>query len=91
MKGLEDKKKRCELQLNFVSAIALPLWRGLAKCFPKCSERVARAEEILASYGTLITELDEQRAKKEEVHYWKTKRYQVLDMITTWATHEQSC
>jgi len=56
MKGLEDKKKRCELQLNFISAIALPLWRGMAKCFPKCSERVARAEEILKNYEVILNE-----------------------------------
>ncbi|GMI12756.1 hypothetical protein TrRE_jg10957 [Triparma retinervis] len=59
MKGLENKRKRCELQLNFVSAIALPLWRGMAKCFPKCSERVERGEEILKNYERILAEIDE--------------------------------
>lgn len=59
MKGLDNKRKRCELQLNFVSAIALPLWRGMAKCFPKCSERVERAEEVLNNYERVLAEIDE--------------------------------
>jgi len=46
MAGLGEAKKRTELQLNFVSAIVLPLWRGMAKCFPKCQGRVDRAEEV---------------------------------------------
>mmetsp|Transcript_26361 Transcript_26361/g.49893 ORF Transcript_26361/g.49893 Transcript_26361/m.49893 type:complete len:790 (+) Transcript_26361:235-2604(+) len=54
MKGLEDDKKRCELQLNFVSAIVLPLWGGLAKLFPKCDERVERANEIRLNYEQLV-------------------------------------
>ena len=57
MKGLDEDKKRCELQLNFVSAIVLPLWRGMAKNFPKTATRVERAEEVRIAYEHKLKEL----------------------------------
>ena len=58
MKGLDEEKKRCELQLNFVSAIVLPLWRGMAKNYPKCIRRVQRAEDIWKNYKQKLKELN---------------------------------
>jgi putative methionine-R-sulfoxide reductase with GAF domain len=54
MRGLQDKKKRCELQLNFVGAVVLPLWRGMSKCFPECQARVDRADEIRSEYAAFL-------------------------------------
>ena len=66
MKGLDSEKKRVELQVNFVSAIALPLWRGMAKCFPLCADRVQRAEEILSNYERILEEYESGKRKEGE-------------------------
>ena len=60
MVGLSDERKANELQLNFVDAIVLPLWRGMAKCFPALKERVERGEEVKSGLDAAIKKIRAQ-------------------------------
>merc|ERR1719231_373723 len=71
MTGLDEDRKRCELQLNFVASIVLPLWRGMARCFPKCQERVDRAEEVREDYERRLEE--HKGLEKDKITENKTK------------------
>jgi len=57
MDGLDDERKRIELQLNFISTLVLPLWRGMSKCFPVLVDRVKRATDIEKDYTNRLKEM----------------------------------